>query len=234
MNSKNRPALLVFACSLLALMSGCARFWAWIDNCADFPHGAIPRPNGAATDETFANQATKAEAEDFVVHEYEWCLGTADLDASGYAHLDHLSKRLPTAPFPVVIARSCDPALDQARRMAVIACLSGKLRLPSPESEEGVEIISPGSAGRPVPLPNAVALDVYEPLLALPLNEFTLAQRVVIGFPYAEGLQGQEAVRIAPGAVGAGGAGSGQSGQGRSGASGFSGPSTNVGNFNFR
>jgi hypothetical protein len=233
MNSMKRLALIVPLCLILALATGCVRFWAWIDNCASFPRGAVPRPNGAALHETFANQAVKAEPEDFVIHEYEWRLGTSELDLSGYAHLDHLSKQLATTWLPIVIARSCDPALDEARRMAVVVYLTSKLAPPNAVELEPPELVPPASSERSVAEVRLSDMPRVQGIAAgLPLDEAALAQRVVVGSPYAEGLQGQEALQIAPGAVGAfsraGGA------QIRSGAGGFSGAPTNVGTFNFR
>jgi hypothetical protein len=223
----------VLAC-LLVTTTGCARFWAWIDNCMDFPRGAIPRPNGAAMDETFANQAAKAEAEDFVIHEYEWRLGTAELDFSGAAHLDHLWHRLTTAPYPVVIARTCDPGLDESRRATVIAYLASKLPPSAVEMAPPAELIPPGFSERSAPPTPGIGLSQGQELIvSSPLDATALAQRVIIGFPYAEGLQGEEAARIAPGAVGLG-RGTGTGGQVGTGASGFSGAAMNVGTFNFR
>src|SRR5262249_40280429 len=110
-------------------------------------------------------QAGKAESDDFVLYNHMWCKGGTDLGPLGRYQLELMAKRLPTVPFPVVIATSKDAALDQARREVVVAQLAAW--------------------------------------------GFTDPTRVVVAYPIAEGLYGDEAYRIADAYLGLPGGGFG-------------------------
>jgi hypothetical protein len=97
-------------------------------------------------------QASKAEADDFVLYNHMWYMGGTTLGPLGKYQLDMIARRLNREPFPVVIATSKDPAVDQARREAVLATLA--------------------QVG------------------------FADPTRVIIAFPAAEGLYGEEAFRV--------------------------------------
>ncbi|HUG90894.1 MAG TPA: hypothetical protein VML55_08680 [Planctomycetaceae bacterium] len=121
--------------------------------CPDIPRGAIPPAVGTHVANWQATQAHLAEADDFVVYQYEWAGETAALGPFGTRHLDGLAARLPGEPGPVVVEPSGASELDQARRAKLVE-----------------ELAARGALG-------ADAL-------------------VVIGWPAAEGLHGQEAERL--------------------------------------
>lgn len=122
------------------------------DKCAVVPRGAQPAPNGYYLHQWMGRQASKAEADDFVIYNNMWYMGGTTLGPLGKYQLDMIARRLNREPFPVVIATSKDPAVDQARREAVLATLA--------------------QVG------------------------FADPTRVIIAFPAAEGLYGEEAFRV--------------------------------------
>jgi hypothetical protein len=131
------------------MLAGCAL--PAVDRCASIPKGAIPPPLGTSARAVMTVQATKAEADDFVIYKYEWCAedGKA-LGPFGSYHLGQIIRRLPTVPFPVLIQVHPDEAVNLARREFIVQQLA--------------------FAGIPDP-----------------------DQRVIVGFPTAEGLYGEEA-----------------------------------------
>ena len=165
--------------------SGSCKTHKWhLDNCSNIPKGAQPAPNGTYVNRFIETQQNKAEMDDFVIYKHMWYKGGTDLGPLGRYTLDQIVKRLPTVPFPVVIATSKDAALDESRRDHVMAML--KLR--------GVD----------------------DPA------------RVIVAYPIAEGLFGDEAPRIYNGIIGVGnqgtdtfGGGGGLGGFGRLPAGGF-------------
>lgn len=135
------------------------------DKCAVVPRGAQPAPNGYYLHQWMGQQAGKAEADDFVLYNHMWYMGGTQLGPLGRYQLDLIAKRLNREPFPVVIATSKDPALDQNRRETVIALLA--------------------QWGHVDPT------------------------RVIVAFPAAEGLYGEESFRIYNGLLRVGGFGMG-------------------------
>jgi hypothetical protein len=127
--------------------------WVHIDNAADIPKGAIPAPTGSYVNNIVNIQASKAEADDFVIYKHEWFMGGTELGDYGRYHMDLMIKRLPEVPFPIMVQASGDAAVNETRRQMVVYYLA-MAGVPAPES------------------------------------------RVVIGFPEAEGLYGEEAERI--------------------------------------
>jgi hypothetical protein len=140
---------------LPAVIAGCQHLSpCCIDNCATVPKGAQPAPNGTYVHRVQEIQAAKAEADDFVIYKYEWCMGGSELGPFGKYHLNEMIKRLPFVPFPILIqAHTLDGELNEARRCYIVRALQ---------------------------------------LNGIPDAE----QRVLLGFPEAEGLYGDEAERI--------------------------------------
>ena len=102
------PAALV----LLALL-GCKS----AKQCQDIPPGAIPPPAGVHVNELNVRQAMKAEANDFVLYQYEWDGDGNQLDATGRRHVAMIADGLQNSECPVpavTIETQNDPALDQA------------------------------------------------------------------------------------------------------------------------
>jgi hypothetical protein len=124
-----------------------------VDNCSDIPAGAIPLPVGAYTYTHFSRQNAKAEADDFVIYWNHFQENSTKLSPWGSQQMLLIAKRLPYAPYPVVIQVEKNPELGRARREEVVTFLRNA----------GIE--------------NA-------------------AERVILGWPGAEGLYGEEAERI--------------------------------------
>jgi hypothetical protein len=104
---------------LLGLLTGCC-----YDQYCSHDDVVIPPPAGTHTNEIFALQAQKAEADDFVVYKNEWFNGGVKLGPYGTYHLDQIAHRLPDVPFPVVIQPDTDPGLNQTRQEVIVACLA--------------------------------------------------------------------------------------------------------------
>lgn len=104
---------------------------------ADIPKGAVPAPLGTASCQWQNEQAARAEQDYFVIYGNEWRYGRDEdgtrLGPFGTRHLEELAERLPHEPFPIVIDRSEDAELDQARKFAVVSYLESK-GLPDAES----------------------------------------------------------------------------------------------------
>jgi hypothetical protein len=122
-----------------------------VDNCSSIPPGAIPAPVGTYLHKFIDLQAAKAEADDFVIYNYEWYLGGRDLGPFGRYHLNEIARRLPSVPFPVVVEPSLDVELNEARRQVIVDYLA-LYGVPNPQD------------------------------------------RVILAFPQAGGLYGEEAV----------------------------------------
>ncbi len=157
-------------CILLAVAAaGCCHVRRWLgfdDPCADIPPGAIPQPTGTYVCQWQVAQAARAEADDFVVYQYEWLGGSPTLSPFGQQHVHVLAQHIERVPLPILVESSGDEALDAARRDAVVQQLARR----------GVS-------------------DAH--------------LRVVVGRPAAEGLSGDEAVRIYRGYLGSGSRGAG-------------------------
>jgi hypothetical protein len=113
--------------------------------CGELPKGALPAEVGSYNREFEFRQAAKAEADDFVIYQYEWVQDTPNLGPFGRRHLAAASRRLETdAPFGVLIEASTDPRLDEARYLALTDIL-GQLGVADPATR--VRIGIPGAEG---------------------------------------------------------------------------------------
>jgi hypothetical protein len=146
-----RNRLLGAALLLPTALAGCTG--TCVDNCASIPPGAIPAPIGTYNGKLQETQASKAEADDFVVYKYEWFMGGAELGPFGRYHVNEMINRLPYVPFPVIVQPHVDTELTEARRQVIVNYLA-QSGIADPE------------------------------------------QRVVVGFPNAEGLYGEEGERV--------------------------------------
>jgi uncharacterized membrane protein YgcG len=98
----------------------------WSDRCSTIPKGAIPQPVGTHLRQIDAVQIKKADADHFVIYQYEWDRTGKDLSRSGKRHVEGLAARLATSACPVLIEPEGKPELDEARRQAVIVTLATK------------------------------------------------------------------------------------------------------------
>lgn len=94
---------------------------------ADIPHGAIPAPLGSYACQWQNAQNGLAEQDNFVIYPNEWRYGADEigtrLGPAGERRLEEFVRRLPLEPYIVVIDKSEDTELDQARRAAVVGYL---------------------------------------------------------------------------------------------------------------
>jgi hypothetical protein len=115
--------------SMIATTCGChtAHKIFGVDRHADIPCGAIPAPLGTYSCQWQDAQTSRAEADYFVLYPNEWRYGTDEdgtrLGPAGVRRLEQFARRLPHEPFTVVIDRSEDAQLDEARRIAVVSQL---------------------------------------------------------------------------------------------------------------
>jgi hypothetical protein len=98
----------------------------WADRCSTIPKGAIPQPVGTHLRQLDSTQIAKADADHFVIYQYEWDRTGKMLSRSGKRHVEGLASRLAQAPCPVLIEPQGDAELDEARRQAVIFTLASK------------------------------------------------------------------------------------------------------------
>ena len=92
-----------------------------------------PFPLGQVSDAFNAAQETNAEANDFILFDYEFVGETAVLNPKGRDHMTQIAVRLPMTPFPVVVEqteKTNDPEenqrlyeIDELRRANVVSWL---------------------------------------------------------------------------------------------------------------
>jgi hypothetical protein len=104
----------------------CKQHWLRVDNCATIPKGAQPAPVGTYVHMFMKIQETNAEADDFVIYKHMWYKGGTELGPMGRYQLEQICRRLPTVPFPVVVATSQNDHLDEMRRETVVRLLASR------------------------------------------------------------------------------------------------------------
>lgn len=93
-------------------------------HCNEYPPGAMPQPRGSLACQWQQAQAERAEQDDFVFYGNEWENGGASQNLYGQDHVDRIADRVMQAPYSVVVARSGNPPLEEARRQTLIAALA--------------------------------------------------------------------------------------------------------------
>ena len=93
-------------------------------SCNDITPGAIPQPNGTYTCQWIHGETARANQDNFVIYQYEWDADGMRLTPFGQEHLARIAQGLSQVPFPVVIEPSCDPRVNESRRMAVLEALA--------------------------------------------------------------------------------------------------------------
>jgi uncharacterized membrane protein YgcG len=94
------------------------------DRCADIPCGAIPRPAGVYSCQWQTEQKLRAEQDKYVIYQYEWYAGGKRLGPDGRRHIETIATRLAAVPYPVIVEKSDDSALDETRRKYVVETLT--------------------------------------------------------------------------------------------------------------
>jgi hypothetical protein len=121
----NWPALSL-GLGLVVFSAGChetSGVWS-TDRCADIPCGAIPQPPGTFSCQWQNAQKFRAEQDKFVIYRYEWFEGGDRLGPDGRRHIEAIAQRLDGVPFPVIVEKSDDNAVNETRRQQVIASLA--------------------------------------------------------------------------------------------------------------
>lgn len=104
---------------------------------------SILPPPGNTVIGTFEAQARKAEQDHYILYQRYFVRDKVALPPHGRDRLMDIAERLRQANYPVIIERSMDSQLDEARRSAVEAYLRSVLPSPIPESEDGLPSIQP-------------------------------------------------------------------------------------------
>ena len=141
-----RAAEAIGGLALLLLLSGCH---GAMHGAARGPAYDRPFPLGQVTDAHWETMQTNAEAGDFIFYDHEFRGQTAELTPLGRKHLLSVALRLRHVPFPVVVEElpdEKDPALDQARRDAIVNLLA-ELGHPREEIEARVIVAPSFTAG---------------------------------------------------------------------------------------
>jgi hypothetical protein len=137
----------VFALVVIALLessTGCQTGHYLFHGCPDFPPGAIPPPAGTYNCRWQTAQMARADAGKFVIHQNEWFMGGTTLGPDGRRHLEQIVARAADAPYPVVISRSDNDALNGERQNLIAAQLAAA---GVPHAAERVVIDKPEGEG---------------------------------------------------------------------------------------
>src|SRR3954470_21822824 len=127
--------------------------WHWFESrrkhqekCLGYPEEFNEWPLGRAVYAHAGTQVTNGAAARMFFYDYDFVDGTAELNLRGCDKLAAIGAQLPTNFFPVVIERPPKtPALDQTRRLPILARLAGG---PFPVPAERVLIGPPLATGR--------------------------------------------------------------------------------------
>jgi hypothetical protein len=90
------------------------------DHCADIPAGAVPHPNGTYACQWQQAHMAAAEADELVFYHYEFENCGPALGPFGQRHLAKTAQRLAYEGSTVVLERSEDANLDQARVKSLV------------------------------------------------------------------------------------------------------------------
>jgi hypothetical protein len=148
-------------------LSGCGTTghpaWWRIDNCATIPKGAITPPYGTHLNTILNGQHQRAEAEKLVIYKHEWYMGGTEPGPDGRRHLAAIHQMLTCAP----------------PNWPVVI---------EPVEPEELEEVSAKTA---LELNETRRRHVVEYLLAQ--GDPQANERVILGYPTAEGLYGDPA-----------------------------------------
>ncbi|MGO9596483.1 MAG: hypothetical protein ACLP7Q_00500 [Isosphaeraceae bacterium] len=193
-SSYGRCALVWGILLLCGGLGGCGttrnRSWWCIDNCATIPKGAIPLPAGTHLSCINAGQHERAQAEKLYVYKHEWYLDKTEPGPDGRRHLAAISRMLNCVPPDWPVV----------------------VQPVEPEEEEVVSFEATAN------LNEQRRQKVVEYLLEHGHPEAN--ERVILGYPTAEGLYGDPAALIGgrymftQGGLGVGGAAGGGLGGG--------------------
>ncbi len=132
-SGRSRDGIVVIALAfplVLILAAGCHWKYSLAEkvtnpgHCPVIEPGAIPAPVGTYQNELQRRQASKAEADDFVVYHYEFNEEGNQFGPAGARHMIQMAGRLKDGqPFPVVIEATGVEPVDRSRWELVVSRL---------------------------------------------------------------------------------------------------------------
>ena len=131
-------------------------FWT----CLGFESEFVPEPLGASVYATYRNHVANGMAARMVLYHYDFVDGSPVLNTHGQDHVAKIAAMTANNNFPIIVERTpCNPALAEARRLAVLNQLGrGGATIPS----ERVVVGAPIANG----LHGAEAEIIYQNLLS--------------------------------------------------------------------
>ena len=90
--------------------------------CRGIDKGAIPQPAGTHLCQWTNWEISRAEADGFVVYQYEWV--EAKPSPFGERHLAEIACQIPKVANAIIVEPSGDSALDEQRRLAVVQAMA--------------------------------------------------------------------------------------------------------------
>ena len=90
--------------------------------CRDISKGAIPQPAGTHVCQWTNSEINRAEADGFVVYQYEWV--EAKPSPFGERHLAEIACQIPKVANAIFVEPSGDSALDEQRHLAVVQAMA--------------------------------------------------------------------------------------------------------------
>ena len=169
-SSRGRWGLVLASLLLSGGVAGCGmtdnRAWWNVDNCSAIPRGAIPRVPGLFLSQINAGQQDRAQAEKLVVYKHEWYLEKTEPGPAGRRHLASIRQMLDCVP----------------PNWPVVV---------EPVEPEDEEVVSFEATRK---LNEARRKKVVDVLVAQGYPQAN--ERVIIGYPTAEGLYGDPAALI--------------------------------------
>lgn len=115
-----RDAVVAIASALIATASGCRSGHSLLHGCPDFPPGAIPASSGSYGCRWQTAQMARADAGKFVIHQNEWYMGGTTLGPDGRRHIEQIAAQAGNVPYPVVISRAENDALNTERQRLIV------------------------------------------------------------------------------------------------------------------
>jgi uncharacterized membrane protein YgcG len=169
-SSRGRWGLVLASLLLSGGVAGCGmtdnRAWWNVDNCSTIPSGAIPRVPGLFLNQINVGQQDRAQAEKLVVYKHEWYLEKTEPGPAGRRHLASIRQMLDCVP----------------KNWPVVI---------EPVEPEDEEVVSFEATRK---LNEARRQKVVDVLVAQGYPRAN--ERVIIGYPTAEGLYGDPAALI--------------------------------------
>lgn len=140
-----------------------SRSWLWRRDqgkVLGYPEDFRPRPLGASVYDTARTMVANGEAARLTLYRYDFVPGTETLSPAGLDQLARLAPQFAASPYPLIVERTPgDPALAEARRLAVLAALEANVGPVPPDRVLVGEARAHGMAGINAQILGANAID---------------------------------------------------------------------------